>query len=235
MHPVRRVSTGERGALWARVVRLQAEGELRFAVAGTLGNWIGAVGERTGVRPLTLNRLRFADWHHRSLDTAPAAIAALLSLYPMIADAVDLGCGTGVYVHELRAHGVHAVGYERSAYARRVAKRTFGLDVYPFDVASFEGPGKRFDICVCLEVAHYLVVDLTDMLVAHCARAAPLVAFSAPAPAGAGDARLYWSSRFAAYGMRPCVRETAILEQQLRGRLPRNSWLADHIALFIRD
>src|SRR5215471_18255885 len=122
-----KLTENHQSSIWTRIARLHGTGELRFAVAGTAGNWIAALGCRTRVPGLTLNRFRFIDWHHRSLETAPAVIDGLLSLYPHVRDAIDLGCGTGVYVNELRARGVSAVGFEHTAYGRRVARLAFGL------------------------------------------------------------------------------------------------------------
>jgi SAM-dependent methyltransferase len=224
---------------WDRVRRLHAEGELKFAVAGTLGNWMALVGERAGVPALKFNRLRFADWHHRSLETAPIVVDGLLSLYSSIANAIDLGCGTGVYVDELRKRGVRAVGYEQSAGARRVARRAFGLDLHPFELSGAD-VGGGYDICLCLEVAHYLTPKGAEQLVASCARAAPLIAFSSPLVlehgriAGVARARAHWMARFAPYDMRFLASETAWLEHYLRNHISRNQWIADNISLFTR-
>jgi SAM-dependent methyltransferase len=221
---------------WTEIGRLHAEGELRFAVAGTLGNWIAAFGERIGVPALAFNRLRFADWHHRSLETAPVAVEGLLALYPTMRTAIDLGCGTGVYVNEMRQRGLRAVGYERSRHARRRAKRAFALDLRPFDISRFDAGGMTYDICLCLEVAHYLTPSMAERLVLHCAQTAARVAFSSPrkCKAGAISNREHWIERFAAHRMRFCAAETAILERQLRAHLTRNLWLAENISLFIR-
>jgi SAM-dependent methyltransferase len=224
--------------LWARLVALHAEGELRFAVAGTIGNWLGAFGQRVGMPALVRNPLRFADWHHRSLETAPVAVDGLLLVCPAIRDAIDLGCGTGIYVYELRKRGVRAVGYERSAYARHVARHALGLDVRPFDIGRFDGAQGVADVCLCLEVAHYLTFERSEQLLGHCARAARLVVFSAPrprqGPATTIGARQYWIDRFEVQGMQFCARDTATVERYLRTHLTRNHWLADNISVFIR-
>jgi len=160
-------------------------------------------------------------------------------LYSSIGNAIDLGCGTGVYVDELCRRGVRVVGYERSGGARRVARRAFGLDLHPFELSGAD-VGGEYDICLCLEVAHYLTPKGAEQLVALCARAAPLIAFSAPLVAEHGRtgdiawARAHWTARFAPYGMRFLAAETAWLERYLRNRIERNQWIADNISLFTR-
>jgi SAM-dependent methyltransferase len=217
----------------SRVAQLHQEGELRFAVAGTVGNWIArAAGGASAVPVVALNPLRFIDWHHRSLDTAPAFVDTLLALYPRTKRVVDFGCGTGAYVSELRLRQVEVVGYERSRYARHVARRVFGLQLERFDIERFDGRDATYDVCLCLELAHYLPPAPATALVSHCARASRFVAFSVPPSSHGGTDR--WIAAFAAVGMQFRQAETKEFSARLQRHLKRNTWLADHLRLFSR-
>jgi len=225
---------------WKKLRDLYRSGRLRMAVEGQVGNWIAAVGERLGSEKLMFNSFMFSGFHRGALETAPAATASLLSMYPELRTAVDLGCGTGVYMHELASRGVDVIGFEYSARARQVAAQLYGVKVLPFDLHDFAGPGRISDLCVCIEIAHYLPPALGDALVGHCARGAPLVMFSAAHPGQHGyghinaQPRSYWIERFKRQGLRFNQAATQRLERELRSRLQRGFWLADNVCLFDR-
>ncbi len=229
-----------RSNLWDKLIRLRREGRLRLALEGEVGNWLSALGERLGWQNLVFNRFTFSMYHRGALDTAPSAVTCLLSLYPALRIVVDLGCGTGVYLHEFEVRGVETIGYEHSARARRQAERLYGLKVRPFDVQEFKGVGRLADACLCIEVAHYLPPSLANLLVQHCARSAPLVIFSAAQPGQGGyghvnaQPREYWIERFAALGYRLNVSTSSRLQDHLRTHLKRGFWLAANVCLFER-
>lgn len=229
------------GGLVPRLVRLLREGRLGLAVKGEIGSWISALGEQVGSDRLIFNRLIYSSFHRGALETAPAAVEGLLALYPTLRSAVDLGCGTGVYLNELRRRGLDTVGYEYSAHARNAARRLYAVEARPFDLRDFAGVDRGYDICLCIEVAHYLPPAMGDLLVEHCARAAPRVMFSSAHPGQGGYGHVNaqwrdcWVARFEAQGCRLNEPATARLEAHLRGCLARGLWLADNICLLERN
>ncbi|MCC6682539.1 MAG: class I SAM-dependent methyltransferase [Phycisphaeraceae bacterium] len=223
-----------------KFARLRREGRLGLAVRGQIGNLVSAVGERVGSQPLIFNRLTFSMFHRGALETAPAAVEGLLALYPQLRTAVDLGCGTGVYLHQLQNRSLEVFGYEHSAHARAAARRLYGLPVQPFDLNDFPGVERACDLCLCIEVAHYLPPALGDRLVQHCARCAPLVMFSSAQPGQHGYGHInaqppqYWINRFHQLGF--CLHEsrTDQLRQFIRQNIRRGFWLANNLCLLER-
>ena len=223
-----------------KVVRLYRAGTLGLAVKGEVGDWVSRLGSRLGAEPLVYNAWTYAGFHRAALETAPAMVEGILAQFPDIRSAVDFGCGTGVYVHELRGRGVDAVGFEYGARARRIARERLGVEIQPFDLREFAGTGRDFDLALSLEVAEHLPPELGERLVDTVCAAGPLVIFSAAHPGQSGQGHIhvqpksYWIERFAERGFRHDGEATRALEAFLRGRLVRGFWLADNVGVYRR-
>ena len=223
-----------------KVVRLYRAGTLGLAVKGEVGDWVSRLGSRLGAEPLVYNAWTYAGFHRAALETAPAMVEGILAQFPDIRSAVDFGCGTGVYVHELRGRGVDAVGFEYGARARRIARERLGVEIQPFDLREFAGTDRGFDLALSLEVAEHLPPELGERLVDTVCAAGPLVVFSAAHPGQSGQGHIhvqpksYWIERFAERGFRHDDETTRALEAFLRGRLVRGFWLADNVGVYRR-
>jgi ubiquinone/menaquinone biosynthesis C-methylase UbiE len=94
----------------------------------------------------TYSRRRLAAWLERSLPD-PAAGLRLL----------DVGCGTGHHLAQLRARGFEVAGVDGSAemldYARALNP---GSDIQQSDVEHLPFPDASFDVVLCIEVLRYL-------------------------------------------------------------------------------
>jgi len=228
------------GAL-AKIAALHRSGLLKLAVEGQIGNWIATVGQAVGSERLMFNHFMFSGFHRGALETAPAAVEALLRICPQVRSVVDYGCGTGVYLHELARRGIAARGYEYSARARAVARARYGIDVEPFDLNRFEADARAYDLSLCIEVAHYLPAALGDRLVELCTTHVPRALFSAAHPGQHGfghvnaQPREYWIERFKARGFRLDPGATEGLRTHLKQTLTRGFWLADNVFLMERS
>jgi SAM-dependent methyltransferase len=226
--------------LFTKVARLHRAGTLGLAVKGEVGDWISRLGSRLGAEPLVYNAWTFAGFHRAALETAPAMVEGILQQFPEVRSAVDFGCGTGVYVHELRRRGVDAVGFEHGARARRIAREKLGVEIQPFDVRDFARTGRDFDLALSLEVAEHLPPDLGQRLVDIVCAAAPLVLFSAAHPGQPGQGHIhlqpksYWIECFAQRGLRHDGESTRALDAFLRRHLVRGFWLADNVGVYRR-
>jgi SAM-dependent methyltransferase len=218
--------------------RLQRAGTLGLAVKGEIGDWVSTLGEKLGSDRLVYNAWTYAGFHRAALEAGPTMVAGILELLPGIRSAVDLGCGTGVYVRELLARGVDAQGFEYDGKARRIAREELGLEIAPFDLREFAGPGRRFDLAMSLEVAEHLPPELGDRLVAQCCSSAPRVVFSAAHPGQPGQGHInlqpreYWIERFRELGFAFDADKTAALQRYLRARLVRGFWLAENVGVY---
>lgn len=224
-----------------KIAALHRSGHLRLAVEGQVGNWIATFGQAIGSERLMFNYFMFSGFHRGALETAPAAVDALLRACPDLRSVVDYGCGTGVYLHELAKRGISVQGYEYSARARAVAKQLYRIDVAPFDLNHFPCDAASYDLSLCIEVAHYLPPALGDRLVDLCAANVRRALFSAAHPGQHGfghvnaQPREYWIERFQKRGFRLDAAATENVRAYLRQTLKRGFWLADNLFLMERE
>lgn len=119
---------------------------------------------------------------------------------------IDVGCGPGVFLERLRAHGVAVTGADSSAIALARC-RARDLGVFALDLERQSLPTlEQWDSALCLEVASLLDAAAGERCVAMLSTVARVVVFSAGHPGQGGDrmrneqAAEYWIERFARHG-----------------------------------
>jgi hypothetical protein len=141
-----------------------------------------------------------AKWdaaHQPVADSLAPLIVSLLAP----ASAVDVGCGAGYWLTALAAHGVSDVhGITPRLDGEGVIQNLTraSLDTIP-------DQGRRFDVCLCVEVAQGLPPAGQDALIASCAHLSDVVVFSSRIPGSPGssphDRPLpYWAAAFWRHG-----------------------------------
>lgn len=137
-----------------------------------------------------------------SARSASVVSRKLLSLFPGMRSAVDVGCGPGCWLNELRLCGVDRVlGVELAPPDEDL------LHVAPSEliVADASKPldlGERFDVAVCLEVAQFIDQVHADILLDNLSRLSDRILFSAGSPGQAGipgrneQWPSYWAAKF---------------------------------------
>jgi SAM-dependent methyltransferase len=222
----------------AKIRRLRRSGTLGLAIKGEIGSWISTLGSRLGSERIVYNPWTIAGFHRAALEASPAMVAGILEQFPIVRSAADFGCGTGAYVAEFRKHGRDAVGFEYSSRAREMARAAFGLEIQPFDLATFDNAGRTFDLTMSLEVAEHMPPELGDRLADVCCFHAPLVVFTAAHPGQPGQGHInlrpksYWIDRFARNGFAFDEAASRRLETYLRAHLVRGFWLADNLGVY---
>lgn len=127
-------------------------------------------------------------------------LAEFLSVQHPGARALDLGCGPGLYVEEMRAQGIDAFGIDNDP------RMVPGPTLLRQDITSSQ-PGGVYDIVVSLEVGEHIAhslsgryvrfIDMTDCRIVY---------FSAARPGQGGHGHIncqpkaYWVERFHSYG-----------------------------------
>lgn len=147
----------------------------------------------------------FASQIQGSSRSAAVVVPHILSLFPQTKSVVDIGCGTGVWLHHFRLNGL---------------KRTLGIDggdpskLLQIDFKDFLTADLRerfptnesFDLAICLEVAEHLPAGDAESFIAELCRLSEVIVFSAAIPGQGGTGHLnerwpsYWSAIFAKHG-----------------------------------
>ncbi len=117
---------------------------------------------------------------------------------------VDIGCGAGIYLLEFKKRGIEdLLGIDGSPHA----KEEFLLDkssLDVFDLAEVYQFKKRYDLCLCLEVAEHLREEDADALVGNIITSSDNIVFTAAVP-GQGPRSIghineqppeYWIEKF---------------------------------------
>jgi SAM-dependent methyltransferase len=178
----------------------------------------------------------FAWQADRAADSARAVVPLLIELVRP-SSVVDLGCGTGAWLQVFGEHGVEdVVGIDGPhidvAQLRIPAERFVAADL-----ATPPQLGRRFDLALSLEAAHYAPEEAAATIVAALASWAPVVYFSAAVPHQTGGPGLnrqwpaYWSDLFSREGLR-CH---DVLRRRLWEHPQVDWWYAQNGLLFARD
>jgi SAM-dependent methyltransferase len=137
------------------------------------------------------------------MSAKPMAQSIVTDLAPR--SVVDVGCGTGVLLEELRGHQVDVFGLELADAAIAFCRKR-GLTVQKFDIEKDSPPDRRADVVISTEVAEHLPEHCADRFVDLLTGLADVVVLTAATPsAGATDhvneqPNEYWIRKFAARG-----------------------------------
>jgi ubiquinone/menaquinone biosynthesis C-methylase UbiE len=130
----------------------------KFSHGGAAGTWHAMYAAET-------ERLDEANFRLRR----DVAVDMVLRLAPPQAQVIDLGCGAGPVISELRKRSVNVVGLDYAADMLDNARsrlRALGLDesdLYQGDCRRTPYPDASFDVVVCLGVISY-IDDYADVL-----------------------------------------------------------------------
>ena len=203
------------------------------------GLWLSRYGDRLGIESLTYNRVIFEYFNHYASLAAPGFVEVIVNVFPHVKRVVDVGCGTGHFVHAFREAGVSAEGFEYSRRAREVAMTELGVDVAPLDLRdATELTVMPADLAMSVEVAEHVPADLGDRLVKLLTRSAPLVFFTAATPGQGGTGHIneqpasYWIERFAHLGYRYQEEVTTTVRALLRDTVVGSPWIARNAMIF---
>jgi SAM-dependent methyltransferase len=221
--------------------RLWEAGTLGLALQGEAGALLARLGDRLHAPSLTYNPWTLAIFHRAALEIAPTLADAVRTHLPEVESVADFGCGTGVYVAELRRVGVDAAGFEYLERARRWAAERSRIEVQAFDLRNFAGGDRTFDLAMSIEVAEHLQPPLAERLIDVCCEHAPTVLFTAAQPGQPGQGhinlqpRSHWAERFAERGYRPDPVRTEQVQDHLRADLKRGFWIVQNLGIYVAD
>jgi SAM-dependent methyltransferase len=159
--------------------------------------------------------------------TAAKVIAPLLIEVLRPASVIDVGCGGGGLVRELRNLGVMARGFDR--------QKVEGMEFVDLTGKIHLLPAA--DVAVCLEVAEHLKREHAERLVESLVRAAPIVVFAAGIPLQGGWHHVneqwpsWWAALFARWRYVP--HEDLRLDLWQRHNIA--PWYAQDMLIYCRE
>lgn len=137
---------------------------------------------------------------------------------------VDIGCGAGIYLKEFASQGIKIIGYDGSPVAAE--ESLAGNKIKVHDLCQPLNLGKKFDLCLCLEVAEHLDASCAPVLVNTLTKLSSLIIFTAATP-GQGprsighineQPREYWVKKFKAKNFKLDKKLTAEIKKEMKAR-----------------
>ena len=135
------------------------------------------------------------------------AVAKILIRHFHPKSVIDLGCGCGIYLKALYDLGVEDVtGYDGSQAA--IEKSLLPGKIMLTDLRKPFASERKYDLCLCMEVAEHLESCYADGLIQSITQAADTLFFTAATPGQGGthhyneQPREYWLQIFKKYGFR---------------------------------
>jgi hypothetical protein len=150
--------------------------------------------------PLLYTRGTFDAYDRFAIADARSVMEAVAASFPDAASCVDVGAGTGRYVHAARQLGLDAAGVERSGVGRRMARERIGVDLIPFRIG--RSSPISADLAYSFEVAEHVPARRARRFVEFVSACAPLVIMTAASPGQGGTGHLneqpraYWVDLF---------------------------------------
>jgi hypothetical protein len=137
---------------------------------------------------------------------SPSEIVGIVTEALGPASVVDVGCGTGTFLHQFKKAGVSKIlGIDGPWVNRQLL--SMNLEQNEFREMNLEEPlvlNDRYDLAVCLEVAEHLDSKYADTLVTSLTGISDLILFSAAIPFQGGQNHVneqwiaYWKEKFEA-------------------------------------
>lgn len=151
-------------------------------------------------------------------------------------EALDVGCGPGIYVNALREEGIDAIGIDTDP---RIKNREYIYNESLFDLAA---NGRTSELVLCLEVAEHINPDHSDMLALNVASAVAkngFLIFSAAAPGQGGvghincQTKQFWEEKLVAHGLRRSIKTEDVLKRYIKKGY-HMGWFAQNVMVFIK-
>lgn len=167
----------------------------------------------------TIYDKQFAQGAHRRKPWTPQFAQLLLTVF-QLESIVDFGCGSGDLLSAFPLDRVEALGIDGSKACAR-ANLLPSVNFKLFDLHTYCALPRKYDVCVCLEVAEHLPSTAGGPLLDSLVAASDVIVFSA-APRGQGGVGhvhcqpyYWWVDKFRDRGFCLDVDATSLLQTQM--------------------
>ncbi len=179
----------------------------------------------------------YEERHRKTVYSAETILDIVQEAIPLVASAVDVGCGVGTWLSVLQARGAEVVqGFDGPWVERSLLE----IPEDAFQSADLEKPiraGQRYDLCISLEVAEHVSPENAGQFVDSLTGLSDFILFSAAIPRQGGTHHVneqwpeYWSELFA--------QRDYVLRDIIRRRVWDNTeipfWYRQNMMLFVRN
>lgn len=188
-----------------------------------------------------------ADYYRLKVHSAASRSAGVIArsivadIVPRTQTVIDVGCGTGALLEELRARGCEVCGLEYSD-AALARCRSVGLRVFKTNLEEDDSPvAERFDLAVSMEVAEHLPEKVAGRFVDLLCSLADRIVFTAAPPGQGGTDHVneqpaeYWVDMFRKRGFRRDADLSESWRESWRSSQRVQSFYYDNLMVFRRE
>lgn len=174
-------------------------------------------------------------------DSASRFVDIILNYYhPQ--NIVDIGCGAGIYLNEFNRRGIpDLLGVDGAPAAQE--EFLLGKDkLIIFDLSEHCRFSKKYDLCLCLEVAEHLEESAADTLLKTLTESSDNIIFSAAVP-GQGPRSIghineqphgYWIEKFKRLGFTYLQSQTEKMREEM-GTGEVVWWIVNNLMIFVKN
>lgn len=153
------------------------------------------------------------------------------------ASIIDIGCGTADILAPFEKRGVDVLGIDGSRVCRRhsrIKQDNFLL----FDLRKPYQAGRKFDLCLCMEVAEHIEDRYSDTLIRTVAGLSGTIIFTAAPPGQAGPDHInlkpygYWIEKFKRRGFALNEKLAGDLKNGMKSIAGLHPWYFDNLMVF---
>ena len=138
----------------------------------------------------------------------PEIIVPVIMKFIAPESVVDVGCGTGTFLHVFQKNGVKKIlGLDGDWVNRELLyKNVHPDDFKTIDLEKGLKVGEKFDLAICLEVLEHLEAKYSDQMVKELTQLSDIILFSAAIPGQPGQNHVncqwpeYWIDKFRSCG-----------------------------------
>ena len=151
---------------------------------------------------------------------------------------VDIGCGEGMFLNVFHQRGIQVLGCDISEAALRVSPKDFVI--FQADATKPIRFNKKFDLCICVEIAEHIPTRHSKTLVENLTQASDTVFFTAAPPWQGGVGHIneqpfeFWHQLFEEAGFKL----EQPLSDNLKARMKEHNvvfWLQQNLMVFTRQ
>lgn len=176
------------------------------------------------------NTLKFAG-------QSAKAVADILIKHFAPKSVIDIGCGVGIYLAEFAKNNIDILGYDGSPAA--IAGSLVGEKIKLHDLGDPLKLSRRFDLCLCLEVAEHLREDCADNLINTLTNLSSTIIFTAATPGQGPRSMGHINEQPSAYWQKKFKRKNFIMNKKLTEKIKQEMigqnvvwWLTKNLMIF---
>lgn len=177
----------------------------------------------------------FFDYTISSELRSSSDVAGILMKYYRPQSVIDIGCGCGIYMKAFYDLGIEdVIGYDGSKHA--LEKGLLPEKMFLHDLREHLLVDRKYDLCLCIEVAEHINNEYSIQLVQTLANASDIVFFTAASPGQGGlhhvNERPYefWEGIFHKFGFRMDEQTEAVRREMTEKGVIY--WIARNMRIF---